>query len=180
MIVSYAWLKDFLGDTTPSAEEVARLLGEHAFEIEGVEEVEGDTVIDVDVLPNRSSDCLSHRGIAREIATLINTPLVYDPLHEVLDLPQTDAIVVDIADTTACPRFTAALMTGIEVKESPAWLQARLKALGQRSINNIVDATNYVMYALGQPLHAYDAGKFPQTGGKWQFEVRFAREGEVV
>ncbi|MCA9366616.1 phenylalanine--tRNA ligase subunit beta, partial [Candidatus Kaiserbacteria bacterium] len=89
-------------------------------------------------------------------------------------------IAVHIADSAACPRFTAALIRGIEVKASPAWLQARLAALGQRSINNIVDATNYVMYALGQPLHAYDAGKFPQIEGKWQFEVRFAREGEVV
>ena len=180
MLVSYKWLKDYLGENTPTPEEVEQLLTFHSFEIDGVEKVGDDTVIDVDVLPNRSSDCLSHLGIAREIATLIDKPLANDPFATAPELTPTDRISVDIADTTACPRFTAALITGIEVKESPQWLKERLEALGQRPINNIVDATNYVMYALGQPLHAYDADKFPQQDGKWQFVVRPAAEGEMV
>jgi phenylalanyl-tRNA synthetase beta chain len=95
-------------------------------------------------------------------------------------LPLFSDIAVNLADTYACTRFSAALITGIEVKDSPLWLQERLRALGQRPINNIVDATNYVMYALGQPLHAYDAEKFPQTEGKWKFDVRFAEANETV
>lgn len=180
MIVSYNWLKDYLGEDIPSADKIAELLTFHAFEIESVESVGEDKVIDIKILPDRGSDCLSHRGIAREIATLLNKPLVFDPLATLPSLPATDEIAVDIADAAACPRFTATLITGIEVKESPQWLKDRLKALGQRSINNIVDATNYVMYAIGQPLHAYDADKFPQVNGKWQFVVRPAKAGESV
>jgi len=180
MLVSYNWIKEYLGDVAPTATAVVALLGAHAFEIESVVEKAGDTIFDVDVLPNRSSDCLCQRGIAREVATLTGLPLVHDPLTIAPALVTTDVISVTIEDEAACPRFTASLIEGIVVKESPPWLQDRLAALGQRSINNIVDATNYVMYAIGQPLHAYDAEKFPQVDGKWQFGVRRATAGEVV
>ncbi len=180
MKVNYNWLKDYVGEAMPETAEVDALLTAHAFEIEGVEQVGEHTVIDVDVLPNRSSDCLCHRGIAREIATILGVGLHYDPLAAPPSLDTTDKIQVNIADTAACPRFTASLITGIKVKESPGWLKERLESLGQRSINNIVDATNYVMYAIGQPLHAYDADLFPQVDGKWQFGVRFGEEGETV
>lgn len=180
MKVNYAWLKDYLGDALPNTGEVTQLLTEHAFEIDGIESVGNHAVIDVDVLPNRSSDCLCHRGIARELATILGFDLKYDPLALTPHLDSTDKIQVTIDDTEACPRFTASLITGIEVKESPGWLKERLESLGQRSINNIVDATNYVMYAIGQPLHAYDADLFPQVDGSWKFNVRFAAAGEVV
>lgn len=180
MIVSWNWLKEYLGDTDLSAEKAAELLGAHAFEIEEYEEKDGDVVIDVDVLPNRSSDCLSMRGVARELASITGVPLQNDPLAEPTMLQMTDLIDVEIEDENACPRFTASLITGVEIKESPDWLKERLTAIGQRPINNIVDATNYVMFAIGQPLHAYDADLFPQVDGKWQFGVRFAKEGEVV
>lgn len=180
MLVSYQWLTDYLGTQAPDPQAVADLLTFHSFEIEGLTTKGDDTVIDVDVLPNRSSDCLCHRGIAREIATLTGTPLAYDPLAQSVVLPATDNIAVDIQAPEACPRFTAALITNITVGPSPKWLVARLAALGQRSINNIVDATNYVMYAIGQPLHAYDATKFNQVDGQWKFVVRYAREGEEV
>jgi len=180
MLVSYNWLKDFLGDSAPDAPVVADLLGAHAFEIEEFEQKGEDFVIDVDVLPNRSSDCLSHRGIAREVATLTGEVLAHDPFAKKPELPQTDAVTVDIENSETCPRFTASVFTGIEVKESPQWLKDRLEVLGQRSINNIVDATNYVMLSLGQPLHVYDADLFPKVDGVWQFGVRTAREGETV
>jgi phenylalanyl-tRNA synthetase beta chain len=180
MLVSWNWLKDYIGETDLTAEDAANLLGMHAFELEGVEAREMDTIIDVDILPNRSSDCLCHRGVARELASITGQPLAHDPLVIQPELPVTDAIAVSIADSTACPRFSASLITGVTVGESPQWLKDRLEAIGQRPINNIVDATNYVMFAIGQPIHAYDAELFPQVAGKWQFEVRFAREGERV
>lgn len=180
MKIVHSWLKDYLGEALPSAAELDDLFTYHAYEVEGMEEQEGETVIDLDVLPNRSSDSLCHRGVARELATLLDVSLEHDPLAKRPDLSVTDKIKINIADGVACPRFTLTLIEGVEVKESPVWLQTRLKALGQRPINNIVDATNYVMFALGQPMHAYDADKFPQQDGKWQFDVRFAKEGETV
>ena len=180
MKVVHSWLKEYVGEKLPDAKTVEDLLNFHAFEIEGVEQVEGETVIDVDVLPNRSSDCLSHRGIARELATILDIAMDNDPLAKSPQFDTADTIKVTVEDSNACPRFTASLITGIEVKESPDWLQTRLKAIGQRPINNIVDATNYVMYAIGQPLHAYDADLFPKVAGKWQFDVRYAKPGETV
>lgn len=180
MLVSYNWLCDYLGEDAPSPERVVELLTQHAFEIDEVTRAGDDTVIDVDVLPNRSSDCLSHRGIAREIAAITGVPLAWDPLSQAPELPLTNAIAVDIHDTELCPRFTASLVRKVVVEESPQWLQDRLRALGQRPINTIVDVTNYVMYGLGQPLHAYDADTFPHDDGVWRFGVRRARPNETI
>lgn len=180
MKVVHEWLKEYVGPSIPSVETLEELFMFHAFEVEGIEKVGGHDVIDVKILPDRASYCLSHRGIAREIASITGTPLAHDPLQSEERLPAFSDIEVDIQDDHACTRFGAALMTGITVKDSPVWLKDRLIALGQRPINNIVDATNYVMYALGQPLHAYDADKFPKVDGKWQFQVRFAQEHETV
>ncbi len=180
MKVSHNWLKEYLGDTAPAPQAMADLLTFHAFEIDEIVEKDDDTVIDIDILPNRSSDCLCHRGIAREVASIMKTPLAHDPLSVAPQLPGFTNIEVEIESAEICPRFTATLLTGIEVKESPAWLQARLQVIGQRPINNIVDATNYVMFALGQPLHAYDADLFPQVDGIWKFGVRTATSGETV
>ena len=163
MKVVHSWLKDYLGEALPEAAQLEDVLNFHAFEVDGLEEVDGESVIDVDVLPNRSSDCLCHRGVARELSSILNVPMVNDPLAEKPALVITDKISVSIENTEACPRFTAALITGVTVGDSPVLLQKRLKALGVRSINNIVDATNYVMYAVGQPLHAYDADLFKQV-----------------
>lgn len=180
MLVSYSWLKDYLGESAPDANKLANLLTFHSFEIEDVNDVNNDVIIDIDVLPNRSSDCLCHRGIARELATLLNTPLAQDPFRSIPELRESTEMTVNIEDSSVCPRFTASLISGVEVKESPEWLKARLSAIGQRSINNVVDATNYVMFAIGQPIHAYDADLFPKVDGTWKFGVRFAKKDEQV
>lgn len=180
MKVVHSWLKDYLGDALPTSAQVEELLTFHSFEVDGMEEVEGETVIDVSVLPNRASDCLCHRGMARELASLLGTQLVHDPLKEKTELATTDKISITIEDSAACPRFSATLITGVTVGASPQWLKNRLRALGVRSINNIVDATNYVMYALGEPLHAYDADLFAKADGKWNFVIRNAKAGETV
>ncbi len=181
MLVSYNWLKDYLGEDIPSVLELTELLTLHSFEIEEVTELANDTVIDIKVLPDRAGDCLSHRGIAREISTLINRPLVLDPFLEQVFLPETKDLVVTIADEENCSRFMLAHITDIEISPSPKWLQDRLNAIGQKSINNIVDATNYVMYALGQPMHAYDADLFAKTAdNKWHFVIRKAKANETL
>ncbi len=181
MKVTYDWLKEYVGDEMPSLEKLEELLTFHAFEVDGIEKVGGHDVIDVKVLPDRASDSLSHRGVAREIATLIGKPLVKDPFKGSAQLvPVTEKVRVSIENTEHCQRFAVALIANVTVKESPPWLQSRLEALGQRSINNVVDATNYVMLALGQPLHAYDAKTFEEHDGMWHFGVRMSLSGEEV
>jgi len=181
MKVSHAWLQRYFSDPLPSAEDLVEVLTFHSFEIEGVEKIGSDTVLDVDVLPNRSSDCLSHRGIAKELSVLLNIQMKRDPLMEKPPvLEPSNLLKVSVEDTNLVPRFSVALMRGVEVSPSPQWLKESLVSLGQRPINNIVDAANYVMFDLGQPLHIFDADKLKKENGEWGIATRYAKEGESV
>jgi phenylalanyl-tRNA synthetase beta chain len=182
MKVSRAWLQTYFEDELPSADELAETFTFHAFEVEGVEQVDDDWVIDVDVLPNRSSDALSHRGVARDLATLLSRPLKKDPLREPLPAwEEAPNLEIAVADAALCPRYMGAVMRGVTVRPSPDWLKEALETLGQRSINNIVDATNYVMLNTGQPLHAFDLSKLEHDDdGMRRIGVRLARDGEEI
>ncbi len=144
--------------------------------------IEDDTLIEVDITPNRN-DGASHYGVARDL-------YAYYKAHEdelsfpcpALRLPDVSAfsvqnhnlpIQVTVEDTAACPRYTGVSISGVTIKESPKWLQDRLQAIGLRSINNVVDVTNFVLMELGQALHAFDADKI---GGQ-HIVVRKAKEG---
>lgn len=178
MKVSYQWLQEYIGGRMPKPEKVAELLTMHAFEVDGIEKKGRDAIIDVSVLPNRAHDCLSHRGIAREVAAILKLKVkskkvkVWESKKEKIG----NILKVKVQDQKFCPRYTARVITGVRVAPSPAWLRGHLEALGQRSVNNIVDATNYVMLALGQPLHAFDLEKI---AGR-TIIVRPAREGEEM
>lgn len=177
MKISRDWLQKYFHAPLPSAQELADALTFHAFEIESVE---GD-MLDVKITANRGHDCLSYRGIAKEISAILKLPLASDPLKEEVRLePVTDAVSVLIEDIELSPRYIAAVMKGVKVGPSPEWLVKRLEAMGQKSINNVVDATNFVMFNIGQPLHAFDAGKLKQKEGKFAIEVRKAVAGEKL
>lgn len=181
MKVSHNALQKYFETPLPSAREIADVLTFGAFEIESVEKVLNDEVIDVDVLANRSGDCLSHRGIAKELSALLDIPLSYDPLTQTREaLVLTENIEVRIEDTELCRGYSAALLDGVSVGPSPQWLREYLETLGQRSINNVVDATNYVMLELGQPLHAFDADKLGIQEGTQCIVVRSAHQGEKI
>src|SRR3989344_258470 len=185
MKISVLWLQRYFEKPLPSAEKLAEALTFHAFEIESVDIVSPqDAVLDVKVLPNRAADCLSHRGIAKELSAILNVPLKSDPFRDFL--PMNDlrcrslGISVEIADSTKCLRFVGAVIKGVKVGPSPAWLKDALEAVGQRSINNIVDATNYVMLDIGQPMHAFDSGKLKSENGNLKIKVRDAKKGEKI
>jgi len=185
MKVSHDWLQSFFEKPLPSAEEIERALTFHSFEIEGVENSPAgggsDSVIDVDVLANRAHDCLCHFGIAKEISTVLSIPLAHDPFARKTELsPESNMIDISVESSSQCPRYAAAVIRGIEVKDSPEWLRNRLEAIGQHSINTVVDATNYVMFHLGQPLHAFDMDKLADSDGNASISVRFAKEGERI
>jgi phenylalanyl-tRNA synthetase beta chain len=182
MKISYNWLQSFFDQKLPDPKEVAERLTSHSFEVEGLEQLSGgDAIFDIDVLPNRAHDCLSHYGIAREIAALWEIPLARDPLRAALpSWPSAERLAVFVSDENFCPRYSALLIENVQVGPSPDWLVERLAALGQRSINNIVDATNYVMLSIGQPLHAFDFKKLTITAGAASIGVRPARAGEKI
>ena len=178
MKISREWLQTYFEKPLPEAQAIADALTFHAFEIESVE---GD-ILDVKVTPNRGHDCLSHRGIAKELSAILNLPLVPHPygITDVSLEPKTDALKVTIENPQLCPRFTAAYIKGIKVSPSPDWLRAGLESIGQKSINNVVDATNYVMFNIGQPLHAFDAAKLTEKEGVRALDVRMAKNEEKM
>jgi phenylalanyl-tRNA synthetase beta chain len=136
----------------------------------------GDTVLDIDVTANRP-DGLSVTGIAHEVAAICGQPMrLAEASYAEAGDPIEKQVTIEIADPDLCPRYSASLITGIKIAESPRWLQERLIAGGQRPISNIVDVTNYVMLEYGQPLHSFDYDRVKSR----KVLVRRAREGEGV
>ncbi len=145
-------------------------VGKPAFEYLGLD----DPVFNLEITPNRP-DCLSALGVARELAVLAGLPFApkFDPPSEG-NKAAADFIKITIADSQACPRYAARIITGLKIGPSPWWIRRRLLACGVRPINNIVDVSNYVMLETGQPLHAFDYDRF----GSQEVVVRRAAEGE--
>jgi phenylalanyl-tRNA synthetase beta chain len=132
-----------------------------------------EVVFEINVTPNRG-DALSHVGVARDLAVLFNSAVKLE--SSPVAASGTASATIEIAAMDLCSRFTGQVIEGVKIGPSPAWLANRLRALGQRPINNIVDATNYVMLELGQPLHAYDLARV--TGAR--LVARRANAGEVL
>ncbi len=177
MKTSLRWLQSHLKQnvTAPQAEATLMALG---FPLETTQALaDGDVMLDVEITSNRP-DCLSHQGIARELAAGLSLDLI--PLDlQLAPVMVDDAAVdtltkVDLQAPQACPVYTARVIRGVKVGPSPAWLVQRLEAIGLRSVNNIVDITNYVMMDMGQPLHAFDMQRLKEK----RIVVRHARQGE--
>ncbi|MEE0343633.1 MAG: phenylalanine--tRNA ligase subunit beta [Eggerthellaceae bacterium] len=145
-----------------------------------------DTVLDLEITPNRP-DCLSMVGMAREVGAMYavdaKNPLdeMEAALAEGADLPSIEQLAtVTVEDTDRCPRYTARVIKNVKVGPSPDWLAERVTAAGARSINNVVDVTNYILFLFGQPLHAFDYDKLVDETGKANVVVRAAKEGEKL
>ncbi len=155
MRASLEWLRDFV-PVSESAAEVAHRLTMLGLEVEAVEQVDGDTVFEINVTPNRP-DCLSMIGVARELSAAFGQALSF-PDHEFIAETGGLDFNVDILDSALCRRYAGRIVKGLKIGPSPEWLKRRLEKCGIRSINNVVDVTNYVLMELGHPLHAFDLG----------------------
>lgn len=175
MKVLLSWLCDYV-ETGLGATEVANILSDLGLPYEGIKTIDGDAVINAEVTSNRG-DCLSYIGIARELAAATGKKLRI-PAVELKESQKdvTKLASVEIAEADLCSRYTARIIESVKVKPSPAWLKKRLEAVGVRSVNNVVDATNYAMLETGQPPHAFDYDKI--AGGK--IIVRKALAGERI
>ncbi|HEX2521864.1 MAG TPA: phenylalanine--tRNA ligase beta subunit-related protein, partial [Terriglobia bacterium] len=158
MKVSYLWLKEFV-DFDASPRELADDLSMVGIVVETIQPAGDDFILDLDLTTNRP-DCLSHLGVAREVAARYQKPL-----KRIATVPKESSraaeaeISVSIDAPNLCSRYCARVICGVRVAPSPAWLVQRLETLGIRSINNVVDVTNYVLLELGHPLHAFDLSK---------------------
>ncbi|HKS39290.1 MAG TPA: phenylalanine--tRNA ligase subunit beta [Blastocatellia bacterium] len=155
MKISYNWLNELVA-LTLSPVELREALTMAGLAVEGVEEVGDDHILDLDLTSNRP-DALSHLGVAREAAIVCGTALKPQniTLNESDELAESVASI-EIHDADLCPRYAARIVRGVKVGPSPEWLVKRLESIGQRSVNNIADITNYVMFEMGQPTHAFD------------------------
>ncbi len=170
MKFSFHWIRELSG-TVRTAQEVAELLNARSFEVKDVVEGPQDTVLDIDILPNRP-DALSHLNVAREVCalegrTFMPPQIEYSPASHA-------SLSVTIEHADACPRYSTLSVRGVTVGPSPDWIVQRLEACGLASINNVVDATNYTMLLLGQPMHAFDMASLDAL------VVRNARAGETL
>jgi phenylalanyl-tRNA synthetase beta chain len=176
MNTSLEWLRDFLPGPALDAQRCADALMNGGFPVERIERVGDDAVLDVEVTSNRS-DCLSHAGVARELSALLDRVFqLTEPAVTEVTTSATSVTGVTIEAPQLCPHYTARVIRGVKVGPSPAWMVRRLEAVGLRSINNVVDVTNYVMFELGQPLHAFDLDRL---SGR-RIVVREARLGEKL
>jgi len=175
MKFSYNWLQSFFNKKLPRPEKLAEVLTMHSFEVEDVGKFGKDFILDIDVLPNRT-DCYSHFGMAREISAILEQKLKDEKWNLKEDKNSKAENFASIQVVSGCQRYSARIIFDARVGESPDWIKERLEVCGIKSINNVVDITNYVMLELGQPLHAFDLEKIE---GK-KIIVRFAKKGEKI
>lgn len=173
MKLSLNWLKDYV-DPGLSTEQLAHRLTMAGLEVEEVHAQGRDTVLDLEITPNRP-DCLNIIGLAREISAITAKNLKL-PKIKAHKSAKTSALTVTIEKIQDCPRYSATMIGNAQVLSSPAWLTERVSALGLKPINAVVDVTNFVLMELGQPLHAFDRDKL--AGGK--LAVRRAKAGEKI
>ncbi len=175
MLISYNWLKEYF-KKLPKPEKLEELLTKRSYEVEDLDKIDDDYVFNIDVLPNRSHDSLCHYGIAKEVSTITGLKFL-DKLSKIEKIitGKKSPVKVSISGNF-CKRYIARQIDGIEIKDSPKEIKDKLKSLGQKSINNIVDITNIVMFEMGQPMHAFDTQKL---SGNTIF-VRSAIDGEQI
>lgn len=197
MKISYLWLQEYFDELLPDPAGLSDILSNYAFEVDSLEKKEQDTIMDIKVLPDRAHDCFSHYGIAREIGAILNIQLKSLELLYSLDTSdnfKTSSFVKLFIEDKNCRRVMKCLAQNIDMsKPTPEHIRSRLEALGQRSINIVVDIANFVMFETGQPVHTFDYSKISKfsdsnagltddssTDSIATITIRNAQEGESL
>ncbi len=178
MLISYKWLKSYVPDL-PEPDKLVDIFTFHLCEVESltpllVEEGVGggDYIFDLNILPDRAHDLLSHRGVAKDLAGILN--IEYKNIE--YKVPKGDVTKLSIkVESENCRRYMGRIIKNVEVTSSPEWVKEHLLSVGQRSINNLVDATNIVMFDRGNPIHVFDLDKVKDS-----IIIRQAKEGEKM
>ena len=157
MKIPYNWLKDYVNVGNKSPEDVAKKLTIAGLEVVLIEKIGGDSIFDIEVTPNRP-DCLCMLGIAREVASVLGKRVKAPKLKTIKPKPKTKPYI-EIKDKKLCSRYTGRIIRNIKVGPSPQWLVKKLQTLDLRPVNNVVDITNFCLFELGQPTHAFDYDK---------------------
>lgn len=173
MKISYNWLQNYFEEELPSLEKLSEGIIFHSFEVEDVEKKGDDNIFDIKILPDRAHDCLSHFGIAKEVGVIFGMK-VKEKKYKIFE-PKSTELKIEIKDDK-CIRYMGRIIRNVKVEESPKWLKEKLNAIGQKSINNIVDAVNFIMYDLGQPIHCFDLDKMQSN----KIIVRNGMVGEKI
>ena len=182
MRISYNWLKNYIDINLPP-EKLAGIFTMAGIGVESVEKTADDSIFELEITANRP-DWLSVVGVARELSAItgkkLKVPVVTHSTHNAVPACQQagrrSTISIKIEDKKLCPRYTARIIKNVRVGDSPAWLKARLEAMGLRSVNNIVDITNFCLFETGEPMHAFDLGKIKGA----EIIIRRAKDKEKI
>jgi len=174
MKISYDWLREYV-ETDVSADRLAEMLTMAGLSVESIIRLGADHILETEITANRP-DWLSVIGVAREISAMTGKKLNMPKIKTPNTAPAQNDINIKVEDAPLCPKYTARVIRGVRVAESPAWLKARIEAMGLRSVNNIVDITNFCLFETGEPMHAFDLDKI---SGR-QILIRKARQAEKL
>lgn len=174
MLISYKWLQTYFDQELPESESLADILNYHAFEVENIKRWDTDDILDLKILADRACYALSHRGIAKEVAAASNLRVAIQDLKIATETLNKKP-KIEVKKPALCGRYIGRRVENVKIGKSPEWLVERLESIGERSINNIVDLANFVMFDIGQPLHAFDADKI-----KGKIQIRPAKNGEKM
>ena len=176
MRISYNWLQDYV-DVRISPEKLAQVLTMAGLSVDSIEHKGDDSILEVEITSNRP-DWLSYIGVAREVAAITGRKLKIPPVKSPdnkTSKPQS-SITIKVDDKKLCPRYTARVIKGVKVGESPDWLKKKIESIGLRSVNNVVDITNFCLFETGEPMHAFDLDAL--SGGT--IIVRSASKNEKI
>ncbi|MFH1778189.1 MAG: phenylalanine--tRNA ligase subunit beta [Candidatus Omnitrophota bacterium] len=174
MKIPYKWLKEYVS-TKESVKNLSSMLTMAGLEITSIETIDNDTVMDIEITSNRS-DWLSITGVAREVAAISGAKFRIPELKLKYKAKKLSSFEVTVAAVKDCPRYSARLIQSVKVGSSPTWLALRLKSIGIRSVNNVVDITNFCLFELGHPMHLFDFDKISSR----KVIIRKAKNGESI